>query len=160
MRTRIGALTLAGLLSASVAACENHPGTQEQNAEGRANKQAEETQAEAARKIAAAQAEADQKIAAARADFEKAREDYRHSREVDLDGLNRKISNLESKDRTATGKTKLDLEANLPVIHAQRDVFMKDLQSLQLDTPGTWDASRARIDAEWDVLTASVSRVH
>ena len=159
MITRIGALTLAGLLSASVLACNDKPGAREQTAEGRANKQAEETQAEAARKIAAAQAEADLKIATARADFEKAREDYRHSRQADLDDLNRKVSDLESKDRTATGKTKVDLEANLPVIHAQRDVFMKDLQSLQLDTPMSWDASRARLDSEWDVLEASVARV-
>ena len=49
MMTRIGALALAALLSASVIACEKS-GEREQNAEGRANRQAEETQNEAARK--------------------------------------------------------------------------------------------------------------
>jgi septal ring factor EnvC (AmiA/AmiB activator) len=158
MITRIGALTLSALLSVSVFACEK-TGEKEQSAEGRANKQADEAQNEAARKAAAAQAEADQKIAAARADFEKAREDYRHSRQADLDDLNRKIADLEARDRTATGKTKTDLDAALPVIRAQRDAFTRDMKSLESATPASWDGFKSRLDGEWDALKANVDKV-
>ncbi|HEX3345144.1 MAG TPA: hypothetical protein VHS09_11260, partial [Polyangiaceae bacterium] len=109
-------LALAAVLAASVAACQK-PGQKEENAEGVANRQAEEVQNEAAQKVAAAQAEADEKIAAARADFDKAREDYRHSKQVDIDNLNQKISDLDAEEKTATGKTKSELDAQLPNIH-------------------------------------------
>jgi hypothetical protein len=156
MMTRTGVLAVAALLSASVVACQKS-GEKEQNAEGVANRQAEQSQEQAAREVAAAQAEADQRIAAARADFEKAREDYRHSRQLDIDRLQKTISDLDAEDRTATGKTKVDLDTNLPGIHAQRDAFLNDLKSLEYTTPAGWDASRARIDKEWDSLTTSVS---
>jgi len=156
MIARIGTLTLSALLSASLLMCQK-PGAEEQTAEGRANKQAEDIQNEAANKANAAQAAADQKIAAARADFEKAREDYRHSRQGDIDSLNQKISDLDAQEKTATGKTRADLDANLPAIHAQRDAFVNDMRSLQVATPATWDGARARIDAEWDALNKAVS---
>jgi hypothetical protein len=155
MMARIGALTLAALLSASVVGCQK-PGEKEQNAEGVANQQAADTQNEAARKVAAAQAAADEKIAAARADFEKAREDYRHSKQVDIDNLNQKIADLDANDKTATGKTKAQLDAQLPAVHAQRDAFLNDLKSLQFATPASWDSARARLDKEWDALNDSV----
>ena len=156
MIARIGTLTLSALLSASLLMCQK-PGAEEQTAEGRANKQAEDIQNEAANKANAAQAAADQKIAAARADFEKAREDYRHSRQGDIDSLNQKISDLDAQQKIATGKTRADLDANLPAIHAQRDAFVNDMRSLQVATPATWDGARARIDAEWDALNKAVS---
>jgi hypothetical protein len=156
MIARIGSLTLAALLSASLFACQK-PGEQEQNAEGRANKQAEEAQNEAARKLAIAQAEADEKIAAARADFEKAREDYRHSKQMDIDTLSQKLAELDAQDKIATGKTKASLDVNLPALHAQRDAFVNDLKSLQFATPATWDTARARLDTEWDALKTGVN---
>jgi hypothetical protein len=156
MIARIGSFAFAAVLSASILMCQK-PGEQERNAEGRANKQAEEAQGEAARQLANAQTEADQKIAAARADFEKAREDYRHARQNDLDALNQHVADLDAEDKIATGKTKVSLDANLPAIHAQRDAFVTDLKSLQFATPASWDAARARLDSEWDALKAGVS---
>jgi hypothetical protein len=155
MMTRTGSVTLAALLSASVFACQP-PGQKEQNAEGVANSQATEAQNEAARKLAATQAEADQKIAAARADFDKAREDYRHSKQVDIDNLNQKIADLDAKQKIASGKTKADLDALLPSLHAQRDTFAADMKSLQFSPAASWDSSRARLDTEWDALNAAV----
>jgi hypothetical protein len=156
MIARIGALSLAALLTASLATACQKPGEKEQNAEGVANKQAVEAQDEAAQKAANARAAADEKIAAARADFDKAREDYRHAKQVDLDKLNQKIADLDAEDRTATGKTKADLDAQLPAIHAQRDAFMNDMRSLLYATPGSWDDARARLDKEWDALDTTV----
>jgi hypothetical protein len=155
MIARIGTLTLSALLSASLLMCQK-PGAEEQTAEGRANKQAEETQSEAVNKVNAAQAAADQKIAAARADFEKAREDYRHSRQGDIDSLSQKIADLDAEDKTATGKTRASLDANLPAIHAQRDAFVNDLRGMQLASPATWDGAKARLDGEWDALNKAV----
>ena len=158
MMARIGALALAALLSASIAGCEK-TGEKEQKAEGIANKQAEEAQYEAYRKAAAAQAEADQKIAAARAAFEQAREDYRHARQADLDSLDQTISDLEIKERTATGNAKAKLDTTLPAIRAQRDAFVNDFKNLPLATPAGWDDTRARLDREWATLKTSVSEV-
>ena len=155
MIARIGTLTVSALLSVSVLMCQK-PGAEEQTAEGRANKQAEEVQNEATNKVNAAQVEADQKIAAARADFEKAREDYRHSKQVDLDSLNQKVADLDAQEKIATGKTRVALDANLPAIHAQRDAFASDMRSLQFATAATWDSARARLDTEWDALSTAV----
>jgi len=82
--------------------------------------------------------------------FEKAREDYRHSRQGDIDSLNQKIADLDAQEKTATGKTRASLDANLPAIHAQRDAFVNDMRGLQMATSATWDSARARIDSEWD----------
>ncbi len=156
MMARIAALAFAALLSTSVIACEKS-GEKEQKAEGVANKQAEEATREAYEKAYAAQAEADQKIAAARAAFERTREEYRHSRQSDLDGMNLTIKNLEIKERTLTGKAKVALDTGLPTIHAQRDAFANDLRSLPLTTPATWDDTKARIDKEWESLKTAVN---
>ena len=157
MMARIGALALAALLSASIAGCEK-TGEKEQNAEGVANRQAEQAQNEAARKAANAQAEADQKVAAARASFEQTREDYRHSRQSDLDKLDKSINDLEIKERTATGNKKAKLDSSLPGIRAQRDAFVNDFDNLGSVTPASWDDTRARLDREWDALKSAVSK--
>ncbi len=157
MMVRIGALTVAAVLSASVLACDKS-GEREQNAEGRANMQAQEAQNQAARTAAAAQAEAEQKIAAARADFEKARADYLQSKQSDLDKLNEKIANLETKDRTSSGKAKAALDTSLPVIRAQRDAFASDLATLRTATPTAWDGLKIRVDNEWEALKSAVDK--
>lgn len=137
MLTRTGVLVLSTILAASSLACAK-PGEKEQSAEGRANMQA------------------DEKIAAARADFERSREDYRHSRQKDLADLDRDIATLDARDRTATDKARSDLDANLPVIHAQRETFVRDLKSLDVQSPATWDASRQHLDDEWNALKTNV----
>ena len=158
MITRFGALALVALLSAPLLACDR-PGDKEQNAEGRANLQAQEARDDAARKAAAAQAEADQKIALARIELEKTRDDYRASRQGDVANLNKKLADLEAKDKTATGQTRADLDVKLPFVRAQRDAFVADMKSLDSATAATWDDTKDRLDKEWDGLKASADQL-
>jgi hypothetical protein len=156
MMVRLATLAFAAVLSTSIAGCEK-TGEKERNAEGVANRQAEEAQSEANDRAVAAQAEADRRIAEARASFEQVREDYRHSRQADLDKLNLTITDLEIKDRMATGKDKATLDNSLPTIAAQRDTFARDLNEVPMATPMAWDDTRARLDREWEALKTSVS---
>lgn len=138
------------------AACDK-PGVEEQQKEQKAAQDNADQQNRAARESASAQADMNQKVTAAQADFQQAREDYRHSRQTDLDELDSKIAKLEATDVTATGKAKADLDAKLPSIRAQRASFGSNLRSLQMSTASTWDDSKARIDKEWEALKAAVS---
>jgi len=158
MQRTFVAVALVAVLSAPLVACDK-PGEKEQTAEGRANVQAQQAQDEAARKAAEAQAEADRKVAAARIDFEKARDDYRSSRENDLADLNKRIAQLDAKEITATGQTKVDLDTKLPPIHSERDAFASHLKSLDATAAATWDTSKARLDQEWDALKANVDKL-
>jgi hypothetical protein len=133
--------------------------------QGRANS----AQAEADRKIAAArtesttkvtsaQLEADNKIAAAESDFGKRREDYRHTMKTDLVALDKKIDLLEAKAKTATGKTKTDLDASLPGIRASRTAFSADMTTLDSTTAMQWDSTKTRMDKDWSDLKAMVDK--
>ena len=157
MMVRISSLALAAVLSASLFACDQ-PGKQEQNAEGRANMQAQENEQKAAQSAAQAKAEADQKIAQARADFEKSQTDYIQSRQSDLNDLNKDIAKLENKDRISAGQTKAKLDASLTTIRAQRDVFTTDLNALSRATADTWDGMKTKVDGEWDALKKAVDK--
>jgi len=97
-----------------------------------------------------------QKVVAAQTDFEKTREDYRHSKQTDLDSLDAKIAKLEVKERTATGKTRDQLDSVLPTIRAQRASFGADFRALLSSTASTWDAAKDHMDKEWDNLNAAV----
>ena len=143
----IASLSLVALLSAVASVACDKPGATEQQRETKAVDQSEN-----------ARAEADKNIAAARVDFEKKREDYRHSRFMDLADLDKKIIDLESQARTATGKTKADIDTNLPNVLSQRDQFARDLESLNNATPATWDGAKANLDHEWDSLKAAVNK--
>ena len=74
--------------------------------------------------------------------------------------LDKKISDLDAKERTATGKTKADLQAHLPAIRQQRDDFVRDMVALDRTSPDTWDAAKANLDREWDALEASVDKAY
>lgn len=132
-------------------------------------KKADEAQIEADQKIAAAnreagekineaQAEADKKTAEAQASFLRMREDYRHEVTKKLVDLDHKIADLEVKSRTATGKSKADLDARLKQIHAERDAFVSDYKGIEVASATTWDSTRARLDKRWDELTKLVDR--
>ncbi|MDP8999164.1 MAG: hypothetical protein M3O46_03535 [Myxococcota bacterium] len=157
MIRHIALLTWTAILSASIVACEK-PGATERQKEEQANEQAAEARNEAAQKAQNAQATAEKDIAKARVDFEKTREDYRHSRANDLSDLDKKIAELEANAKTATGKTKVDLQARLPQVHAARDAFGRDLQALDATTPTLWDQAKANVDREWELLKTSVDK--
>lgn len=148
-----GTFALAALLMS--AACDK-PGVTEQQKEQKAAQDNAEQQDRAARESASAQADMNSKVASAQADFERTREDYRHSRQTDLDEIDAKIAKLEAGDRTATGKAKADLDARLPQIRAQRAALGADFRALQVTTATSWDDAKARVDKEWDSLKSAV----
>jgi Flp pilus assembly protein TadB len=148
-----GTFALAALLMS--AACDK-PGVTEQQKEQKAAQDNAEQQDRAARESASAQADMNSKVASAQADFERTREDYRHSRQTDLDEIDTKIAKLEAADRTETGKAKADLDAKLPQIRAQRAAIGADFRALQVTTATSWDDAKARVDKEWDSLKSAV----
>jgi hypothetical protein len=123
-----------------------------------ANQKIAEANREADEKINKAQAEADKKTAEAQANFLKLREDYRHDVTEKLVDLDHKIADLEAKSRTATGKTKADLDARLKQIHTERDAFVNDYKNIEMASASTWDATKARLDKSWDELKKLVDR--
>jgi hypothetical protein len=136
MIRHIAPLTLTALLAASSIACEK-PGATERQKEQQASEQAAQTK---------------------NSDFEKTRANYRHSRISDLGDIDKRIANLEAKENTATGKTKADLEAEMPAILAQRDAYVRVLQNLDTATASTWDDAKANADRKWDSLKDAVSK--
>jgi septal ring factor EnvC (AmiA/AmiB activator) len=150
-----GTLVLAALLT-TPAACDK-PGVTEQQKEQKAVQDNADQQERAARESASAQADMSQKVASAQADFERAREDYRHSRQTDLDDIDAKIATLEAKDTMATGKARTDLDAKLPSIRSRRALFGADFRALRSTSSTTWDDAKARVDKEWESLKAAVA---
>jgi hypothetical protein len=137
-------------------ACDK-PGVAEQQKEQQAAQDNAEQQNRAARESASAQADMNQKVAVAQVDFEKTREDYRHSKQTDLDSLDTKIAKLETKERTATGKTRDQLDSLLPTIRAQRASFAADFRALLSSSASTWDVAKDHLDKEWDSLSSAVN---
>ena len=128
-------------------------------ARAEADKKIADTNQEAQQRINSAQADADQKVADANANFLKLRENYRHDVTQNLVDLDKKIADLEAKAKTATGKTKAQLEADLPGIRDQRDNFVRDYRTIETASASTWDNTKARLDKEWDELKKAVDRV-
>lgn len=124
-----------------------------------ANKEAAEARNEATTRITNAQVEADKKVAEAEKSFASTRENYRHDTQTKIDDLDKKIVDLDAKAKTATGKKKAELDANLPMIHTRRDAFVRNFQGISADTATTWDATKARLDKEWKDLHDLVGKV-
>jgi hypothetical protein len=157
----IRAITVAIIASAvAVSACDNAAAEQNKAtaAQTKANEKIAAAGQEADIKIKAAQADADKKIAAAQADFAKLREDFRHTTTKDLVDLDKKIADLTAKSKTATGKAKADLDANLRGIASSREAFAIDFRSIEVASAVTWDATKARLEKQWKELTAQVDK--
>lgn len=150
-----GTFVVAAALMAN-AACDK-PGVAEQQKEQKAVQDNADQQDRAARESASAQADMNEKVASARADFDRNRDEFLRDKKGDLDELDKKIIDLETKERTATGKAKADLDAKLPNIRAQRAAFGADLRSLDATTAATWDDTKVRVDKEWESLRGAVS---
>jgi uncharacterized protein (DUF3084 family) len=154
----IQAFTSVAILLAAFCACDKQPGVTEQQKETKANEQAAAARNDAIQQMETAQAKADRERAEAQVTFEKIREDYRHMRRDDLADLDKKIVDLHADVRTATGKTKANLQQNLPSIQARRDAFVRHMQELDTTTPAAWDAAKANLDKEWIDLKAQVDK--
>lgn len=127
-------------------------------AQGEANKKIAEAKNEANDKSNSAQAEADKKIAAAQGDFSKRREDFRHKLESDVIDIDKKIDLLEAKSKTATGKAKADLDANLAAIRARRSSLTSEVKGLETASASTWDDTKTRIEKQLSDLKSAVEK--
>jgi hypothetical protein len=129
------------------------------NAQAQASTEITNAQIQANNKMNSAQAKADEKIAEARSDFDKTREDYRHTMQSNLDTLDKNIADIDAKIMTATGKTKADLQAKSSTLHADRDAFANDVKALPMTTAATWDATKARMDKEWSDIKSADDKI-
>jgi hypothetical protein len=127
-------------------------------AQAEANNKIAAARTESTTKVTSAQLEADNKIAAAESDFGKRREEYRHTLKTDLIALDKKIELLEAKAKTATGKAKTELDANLTAIRASRSAFSADMTTIDSTTAMQWDNTKTRVDKDWNDLKAMVDR--
>jgi hypothetical protein len=126
------------------------------NAQAEANTQIGAAGVEADQKARDAQLEADKKVAAANESFLKMREELRHSTETNLIELDRNVADLEVRAKKANGKARIELNAQLKQIHAQREAFSSSCKALEAETASTWDGAKVRIDKEWAALKALV----
>jgi len=154
MRTTFSAV----ILSLSIVACDKSANPQQQAdiAQAGADEKIAAAKKEADQKTAAAQTEADRRVADLQASFAKTVEDYRHKTQTDLSDLDRQIDDLDADAKTAKGQAKNDLRAKLPPIKAKRAAFAADFQSLDHAAAASWDATKARLDGEWNDLKTLV----
>jgi hypothetical protein len=136
----------AALIGIGALGCNKAVDEQKKADEARsdADKKVGEASNEAAEKINAARAEADKKVAEAQANFLKMREDYRHKVTQDLVSVDKDIADLDAKTKTATGKTKAQIEAALPGIRSLRENVSSEYRSLEFSSALSWDSAQAR----------------
>ena len=160
MRSSIFTSAGLALTLTLVTACDKASDEQQKAnaAQSEANTKITSAKMEAADKANSAQAEADKKIAAAEGEFGKRREDFRHKLQTDLIDLDKKVETLEAKAKTATGKTKADLELSLAQIRTRRLAFGTDMKSVDTATAVQWDDTKARVDKSWTDLKALVDK--
>lgn len=114
---------------------------------------------DATEKINAAQADADRKVAEAQANFTKMREEYRHDVTQDLVKVDKDIADLEAKSKTATGKTKSEIDAAIPNIRSLRENVTSEYRSLELASALTWDDAKGRVNKAVDDLKQAIDKV-
>ena len=144
------------------AACEKSgKETQEQvdNAQAQAQTEITNAQVQANDKANSAQAKADEKITEAQNDFDKTREDYRHTMQSNLDSLDKKIADLDAKALKTTGDKKVDLGRKASTLRTERGTFAADVKSLDTATAASWDATKARIDKEWSDIKSTSDKI-
>jgi len=151
MRTMILSTAATLGLSALLFACEQ-PGQAEQQKEVQATNQA----ATAAQQAQNDQAAANRDAVLAQEEFAKSREDYLHTKRLDLINLDEKVFDLETKLQTATGKTRASLSSHLPDIRAERQDYVRNMEAMNDESGPAWDTAKANLDKEWDRLKAAV----
>lgn len=150
----------AVLMAVGALGCNKAADEQKKADEARmeADKKVGEASNDAAEKINAARADADKKVAEAQADFLKMREDYRHKITEDLVSVDKDIADLEAKAKTATGKTKAEIEAALPDIRSKRESVSSEYRSLEFSSAVSWDNAKSRVDKAYDDLKKAIDR--
>jgi hypothetical protein len=160
IRSSVLLCTIGSLVLALASGCDKAADEQQKavKAQTQANDKIVQANQEADQKANNAQADADKKIAEAQASFLKMREDYRHDTTTNLVDLDKKIADLNAKEKTATGKKKSDLDVQLGQIRTERDAFANDWKSIETADATTWDATKNRLDKEWSDLKTMVDR--
>ena len=160
IRSSVVVCALGALVLALGSGCNKAADEQEKAvaAQTKANEQIVQANQDADKKANQAQADADKKIAEAQASFLKMREDYRHDTTTKLVDLDKKIADAEAKAKTATGKKKADLDAQLVQIRTQREAFTNDWKTIETASAVTWDSTKNRLDKEWTDLKSMVDR--
>ena len=159
--TRFTTLSMCVALSLAFAAGCNKAADEQQKADQAridADKKVDAANSEATDKINAARADADKKVADAQANFLKLREDYRHSVNEDLVGVDKDIADLEAKAKTAKAKDKAKIDAALPNIRSLRESVTSEYRSLEMASAITWDSSKARVDKAVDDLKQAIKK--
>ena len=128
------------------------------NAQAEANKTAAEANQQSTTKTTGAQVEADKKIASAEQDFAKRREDYRHSVASDLVDVEKKIYTATAKDKTLAGNKKVDMDATLTSIRAQRASFDQDVKAIDSSTALQFDSLKDKTDKDLSNLKSLVDK--
>jgi len=146
---------LTGLYGCNKAADEQKKADE---AHADAQQKVDEANRDAGRKIDAARADEDQKVAEAQANFRQMREDYRHRVTSDLTSIDKRITELEAKDKTATGKNKAQLDASLPNIRSLRENVNTEYHSLEYASALTWDDAKGRVDKAYDELKKAIDK--
>lgn len=121
-----------------------------------ANKEISEADRDADQKARDAQATANKTIAGATSEFDKLREAYRHSTTTALNDLDARIATLDAEALSANGSDKAARAGRLEVIRTNRSAFINVYNSLDQASMASWDGQRARVDARWTALKASV----
>jgi hypothetical protein len=128
------------------------------SAQTEADKKIASAQKEANDKANVAQGEADKKVAESQAKLSQMREDYRHKVQTDLVALDKKIDDLDTKAKAKSGKAKTDFDANVKMIHAQRDAFAMSFKSLDSGNAAAWDDAKVRLDQQFADLQTMVDK--
>jgi hypothetical protein len=150
--------TLATLFVLGTAACDKSgKETQREvdNAQAQAQTEITNAQVQANDKANAAQAKADEKINEAQRDFDKTREDYRHTMQSNLETLDKKIADLDAKAVKASTDKRVDLDNEASKLRAERSTFAADVKALDNASAASWDATKARMDKEWSDIKST-----
>ncbi len=151
----LGAMTALAILPA----CDRRDDQEKiQSAEREAQKKVDEAQKESTTKITSAQQEVNQKVAEANANFAKDREDYKNKMQSQLDDADKKIAELENKEKRASTKVKTELDTLLPEIRGKRDALRTDMRQLDNVTSANWNAVKGQLDNDKTALDNALDR--
>jgi hypothetical protein len=108
--------------------------------------------------ITSAELEAQKEAAEAILDWRTSREEYRRNLTLGVQSMDRTILHLERRAKVAERRNRAVFDATLPRIRARRADLQRDLPLLDLATQSTWEATRTRLDRDWDALMSAMNR--
>lgn len=98
------------------------------------------------------------KVDAPPSDIVRARDEYRRQKQADLAWLDEGIANIEAKERSLSATAKTDYHGAVASLKAEREVFARDVRTMDVAVDSTWDATKASLDAKWTHLKAATEK--